>query len=463
MDERADGPQRGCPASVWVSTGAFEKEKFTPGLRVSVETIVPLDTGGTLKTDIGKGGRANLKIERRKMARSPYQNGCLFVRGKRRKLWVARWREDVILADGSTGRVMRSVVLGPVSEIPGRREARRLLDAHLNPLNQGQYRPEGTMLFSRFIAQCFDPGVLPTLKFATQEIYSLLLRKHLIPRFGGHRLCDISRVEVQQYLLEKLKQGFAWETTNHLRHLLSKVMGTAVNWDYVPNNPVRGVKMPERTLKRPHRFLTAEEVRRLIAASKEPIHTIVLLATMTGLRIGEILALRWGRVDLLRGTLLVAETCYKGHFGSPKTRASRREVPLAPAVVRELKAYYSRSAERSPSALVFATNQGAPLAADNLRKKALRTACKRAGLQRIDWHTLRHTHGTLLHSQGTPLKVAQAQLGHSHMATTLDVYTHASVTAQRDAVNLLEGQLFPNVPKLENGEKAAQEETQLIQ
>src|SRR6202035_1628723 len=107
--------------------------------------------------------------------------------------------------------------------------------------------------------------------------------------------------------------------------------------DYVPNNPVRGVKMPERTLKRPHKFLTAEEVRRLIAASTELIRTIVLLATMTGLRIGEILALRWGRVDLLRGTLVVAETCYKGHFGSPKTRASRREVPLAAAGVRELE------------------------------------------------------------------------------------------------------------------------------
>jgi integrase len=136
---------------------------------------------------------------------------------------------------------------------------------------------------------------------------------------------------------------------------------------------------------------------------------------------------------------------------------------LAPAVVRELNAYYSRSAEHCPSALVFATNQGAPLAADNLRKKGLRTACKRAALQRIDWHTLRHTHGSLLHSQGTPLKVAQAQLGHSHMATTLDVNTHASVTAQRDAVNLLEGQLFPNVPKLENGENTAQEKTQLVQ
>src|ERR1700693_2842675 len=240
-------------------------------------------------------------------------------------------------------------------------------------------------------------------------------------------------------------------------------MGTAVNWEYISNNPVRGVKMPERTLKRPHRFLTAEEVRRLIAASNEPLRTIIILATMTGLRIGEILALRWGRIDLLRGTLRVAETCYKGHFGSPKTRASRREVPLAAAVVRELKSLYSRSTENSQEALVFSKSQGLPLAADNLRKKSLRTACKRAGLQRIDWHALRHTHGTLLHAQGTPLKVAQAQLGHSHMATTLEVYTHASGSAQRDAVNMLADQLFPNVPKLDGSGNTAQEETQVIQ
>jgi integrase len=184
---------------------------------------------------------------------------------------------------------------------------------------------------------------------------------------------------------------------------------------------------------------------------------------MTGLRIGETFALRWRRIDFIKGTLLVVETCYKVHFGSPKTRASRREVPLAPVVVCELKAHYSRSADHSPSALVFATRQGRSLAADNLRKKSLRTASKRAGLPRIDWHSLRHTHGTLLHAQGTPLKVAQAQLGHSHMATTLEVYTHASASAQRDAVNLLEDQLFPNVPKFDESGNTAQEEPQLLQ
>ncbi len=109
----------------------------------------------------------------------------------------------------------------------------------------------------------------------------------------------------------------------------SKVMGTAVDWEYILNNPVRVVKMPERTLKRPHSFLTADQVRRLIAASKEPARTIILLAAMTGLRIGEILALRWGRIDFITAALLVAETCYKGHFGSPKTRASTGRSPSA--------------------------------------------------------------------------------------------------------------------------------------
>jgi integrase len=363
----------------------------------------------------------------------------------------------VILADGSASRVMRSVVLGPVSEIRGRREARRALDVHLSPINQGQYRPEATMLFSKFVSECFEPGVLPTLKFATQEIYSFLLRKHLTPRFGDHRLCDISRAEIQQYLLEKLKQGFAWETTNHLRNLMSKVLRTAISWNYLGDNVARGLKMPERALKRPHQFLSLDEVKRLISACEEPTRTIVLLATMTGLRIGEILALRWGRINFIQETLVVAETCYMGHFGTPKTRASRREIPLSPTVVVALKTYYSRCSDRSPEALVFATRFGGPLASNNLRKRGLRSACKRAGLPKLNWHALRHTHGTLLHAQGTPLKVAQAQLGHSHMATTLEVYTHASMIAQREAVSQLDGQLFPNVPKnAEGGSRVAE-------
>jgi integrase len=142
-------------------------------------------------------------------------------------------------------------------------------------------------------------------------------------------------------------------------------------------------------------------------------------------------------------SLAVAETCFLGHFGTPKSRASRREVPLSHSALGALKAHYSRSTHRESHALVFATRNGGPLMSNNLRR-GLRSACVRAGLPRLNWHALRHTHGTLLHGQGTPPKVAQAQFGHSHLTTTLEVYTHASVTAPREAVNLLDKTSVPS-------------------
>jgi hypothetical protein len=89
MEGHAHVLRSDCQAFVSGNTGGFERKKSTSGLRVSAEGIVLPDNRATLVTDIGKGGRANLRMERRKMARSQYQNGCLFVRGKRRKVWVA--------------------------------------------------------------------------------------------------------------------------------------------------------------------------------------------------------------------------------------------------------------------------------------------------------------------------------------------------------------------------------------
>jgi integrase len=381
------------------------------------------------------------------MVRCRYQDGYLFIRGKKRKMWVARWRESVIQPDGTVERILRSQTLGLVSEISSRREARVLLQDRLAALNSGQRRAEATTSFGNFVTQQIEPVVLPTLKPATQEVYSYLLQKHLLPRFRDCRLCDITRADVQQFLVGKLKDGYAWETTHHLRSLMSKIVGTAVDWNYLSANAVRGAKMPERSLKRPHRFLSLEDVRRLLKASDEPVRTIVLLAVMTGLRIGEILALRWGRINLAVGTLRVEETCYKGTFGTPKTRASRRELPLAPTVVQALQAYRISCRNGADGALVFATRKGTPLDAKNLRRRQLHPASQQAALGLIDWHSLRHTHGTLLHEQGTPLRVAQAQLGHSHMTTTLQIYTHASGSAQKQAVEHLESLLFPSVPK----------------
>jgi len=390
-----------------------------------------------------KTGRANGKD---KMARHRYQLGCLFVRGKRPKVWVARWRERVLTSNGMS-TLLRSEVLGAVKEI-SRRQAQNLLEDRLRPLNTGRTVPRSIITFRRFVEDEFKPLVLPTLKFATREIYSLLLNKHLLPRFGEECIAEITTPAVQRFVLEKMKQGYAWETASHMRHLLSKVLGTAKQWRYVADNPVLDVEMPERKLKRPHRALSIEETQVLLSKMNEPERTITVIATLAGLRIGEILGLRWGRVHFDRCTLEVEEICYKGVFGTPKSKASRRESPLAPALVQALDAHRSRSMDTSVGALVFCKGNGDPLSADNLRKKKLASACRRAGVSRIDWHTLRHTYSTLLHDLGTPIKVQQSLLGHSSAATTIDVYTHPVSESERDAVSRLGAILFPTVPNL---------------
>jgi integrase len=365
---------------------------------------------------------------------------------------------------------MRSEVLGFKSgperhDLPKliEREARNRLEDILRPINQGRHRPQSTIQFAAFVGEQFEPVALPTLKLSTQQVYRVLLNKHLTPAFGDRRLCDIGRADIQRFILDKLKQGQSWEAANKLRNLLSKVFSTATEWGYLAENPARGVKMPERTQVRPSYSLTAEDVRRLLAVMEEPARTVALVAVLAGLRIGEILGLRWGRLDLSAGTLRVEETCYRGDFATPKTRASRREIPLARVVVSALFAHHSRCADTSLGALVFATRRGTPLSANNLRNRQLRQACKSAGLAPIGWHTLRHTHSSLLHSLGIPLKVAQAQLGHSRLSTTLEIYTHAATEDQRGAVAKLEAQLFPNVPKSGTEQETRNEEVQTIQ
>jgi integrase len=170
-----------------------------------------------------------------------------------------------------------------------------------------------------------------------------------------------------------------------------------------------------------------------------------LVAVSTGLRIGEILALRWKRIDLLNRTIEVASTYSSGEFGPPKTRCSRRTIPMSASLVEVFK--HLRPACCEPEGLVFATAKGTPLNSKNLYNRKLAPACDRIGQPRISWHSFRHAHQTLLHENGASLKTSQALLGHSDLETTLGVYTHAIPAAERRAVERVARVLDPVGPK----------------
>jgi integrase len=389
------------------------------------------------------------------VARRRYQTGCVFKRGKRRKVWVARWREDVLCEDGKVGRILRSVVLGSVADLPTRKDAQVRLDEELRGVNQGTVRPESSMLFGTFAEEQWKTLVLPTLKLSTQHGYKTVLAKHLLPYWRDWRLRDIGRQDVQQWVADRFRRKLGWQTVRNAWTLLSGILETAVEYGYLSMNPARGVKFPEKELKEAPVLFTAEDFVKLLEQLDEPYRTMARLIALTGLRIGELLAVRWRCLDLEIGTLSVRESVYEGKFQSPKTRKSRRTMPLGPQIIVWLREHRLRAKRTEADDLVFGNRKGQPLRESKLLRNVLQPAAERAGLGRVTWHQFRHIHSSLLNDLRVPVKIAQEQLGHSSISTTLNIYTHVVDASHRKAIEALERELFPSVPKLPDGSKPA--------
>jgi hypothetical protein len=167
---------------------------------------------------------------------------------------------------------------------------------------------------------------------------------------------------------------------------------------------------------------------------------VIEVLVLTGLRIGELLALCWRNVDLERGVLRVTQSVYEGHFDEPKSARSRRSVPLGAKSIAILSA--RKPAGVNPEALVFATRSGTPFCRHNLVNQQLKPTCRKLGLVGVSWHWLRHANATLLDAVGAPLGTVQALLGHSSAEITREVYLHSIPADARAAVEKLENLLI---------------------
>jgi len=157
-----------------------------------------------------------------------YQEGSLFKRGTRKKVWVARWWEDVIGPDRGFERIRRSTVLGTVAEIPTAREAKQMMSDLLRKVNSGEYRPQAVWTFGRFVEDRWKPDLYPTLKFSSKKFYDNMDYTHLKPVFGDTQLRLITKEAVQSFLNAKAESGSSWKTVNLIRTLFGGIIGAAV-------------------------------------------------------------------------------------------------------------------------------------------------------------------------------------------------------------------------------------------
>ena len=365
-----------------------------------------------------------------------FQQGSLFKRGSRTKVWVARWWEEVSGTGGKSERIRRSEILGTVADIPTRRKAEQILSDRLRLINSGDYRPQSTWTLKSFVQDRWLPEVLPALKYSTKLHYEYIVNTHLIPEFGDMQLRFISRESVQSFLTRKLNTGLSWKTVKHIRTTFGTILGAAEADDLLSDNPVHKTRFPRRGPTSEKASIAPEKLLELLDALPEPSQSLAWLLALTGLRIGELLALRWRDVDLEIGCVRVRQSVYEGKFDDPKTRRSKRTVPLGNRGVEILT--HRRPSQVYPESLVFASRSATPLNRRNLLNRQLKPACERVGLTGANWHWLRHANATLLDAVGAPLGTVQALLGHSSSEITREVYLHSVPADAKDAVQRVE-------------------------
>ncbi|HZC04295.1 MAG TPA: site-specific integrase [Ktedonobacterales bacterium] len=315
----------------------------------------------------------------------------------------------------------------------------------------------------RYLADWLERMQPPRIRPSTHRRYGQQMA-HVIRAYGDLRLTRLTASHLAtlyarlQRPADSAQRALSASSVHHIHVVLREALDDALQLGLVMSNVTDRVDAPK--LRRPPiEPFTSEEAQRLLeAACGDRLEALYVLALTTGMRLGELLALTWRQVDLEARTLHVVASLQRVSndrhgwaLSEPKTEHSRRQIALTPSAIEALRAHRVRQlAERLAVAdvwqerdLVFCDETGDYLNALRVTSTRFQALLRRAGLPRRRFHDLRHTCATLLFKAGVHPKVVSAMLGHSTIAITLDIYSHALPDMQREAVQAMEAMLKP--------------------
>ena len=334
-----------------------------------------------------------------------------------------------------------------------KREAEAALVQLLHQRDSGIDKPPGRMLLGEYLEKWLQDFAEHHLAPATRKRYRELLGVHVIPMLGSVPLAKLRPLHVQECYAQVLAKGRSARTALHVHRVLREALQHGLRLQLLARNPADAVEPP-----RPERYqvpmLAPDEVVRLLGTAEETAHgALVHTALATGLRLGELLGLRWEDVDLQAGVLHVRQSLqhlggYQSTFRQPKTHRSARPVSIPVATADRLRRHRIRQAEellaaglsRQDPGLVFTDALGLPIHHEAWRR-SWRKIVERSGLAYLRFHDLRHVHASLLLQQGVHPKIVSERLGHSGIGITMDIYSHVLPGLQSQAVEPL-GQLL---------------------
>ena len=392
------------------------------------------------------------------MRRASYQRGCLrsITRKNGTIVWEYRWRE--VQQDGIVKR--RAVIVGTLRDYPTESSAQAAADALRLTINHRSTQQLIREVSVENLVNHYTQHELPLIfckgkgsppddeqrkSYATQDTYDGYLRKWILPRWKRYSLSEVKAVEVEAWLKTlPLARG----TRAKIRNIMSALYSHAIRWEWAQRNPITSVRQSAKRQRVPE-ILTVQELVELLGAIPEPFRTAVFLDGSSGLRVGELLGLKWEDVDFDHNLIHIRRSVVKQHIGPPKTEASQKPIPMVPELANSLWLWKQETPYRAPSDWVYASpaKKGKqPYWPNSIYRGYIKPAADRIGIRKsIGWHTFRHTFGTLLNANGENPKVIQELLRHANLRVTMDTYVQAVSDEKRNAQKKVVRMLLPGI------------------
>ncbi|MCI0778033.1 MAG: site-specific integrase [Chloroflexi bacterium] len=370
------------------------------------------------------------------------------MRGHLRQRSKGTWQCVIELdKDPLTGRrrQLRRTVRG------GKREAEAILAQLISQKELGIDAPSGKATVAQFLQRWLSDYAQINVSQRTYERYEQLCRVHLAPLLGSIPLTKLRPIHIQSAYRAILAKGVSGRTALHCHRVLRGALGWGVRLEMLTRNPSDAVDAP-KPARREMRALMPEEIQTLLGAARPTeLYDVVFVALGTGLRLGELLAMRWRDLNAEHSSLQVVRSLQyltgKGlTFAPTKTHRSDRSIRLSEETMAVLSDLRKRQlparlalgpAYDAGADLIFCDAAGAPLPPYKV-SHSFRDLAKSAGLMPLRFHDLRHSFASALMRAGLPVKAVSQALGHSSAQLTLDTYQHITPDLESQAANLID-------------------------
>ena len=369
------------------------------------------------------------------MARRTYQEGNLQFHGN---VWTVRYK----LLNHQEGKwVWKRERLEGCDDRKNKKAAIKAKQPIMVRVNEHNNNPQLTrkaVTFRDFVNGLWKSYTVERgIEQSTIEGYNSMIKQHLMPVFGDKWLAQLTPADMTAFFAS-VRGEVSDKYALNLYQLLNIMMEVASQYDLMDKKPLRSKLHKPQYKPKEKPILPVATVKQIIDSADEQHRAFLLLLAITGIRLGEALALRWQSVDLEARTLSITHSLWRGRLKPPKTEASIRALRIPSSLSEILREHKARSSFSAPDDFLFCKSDGRPYEPDHLRECVLYPAMNAAGIVRADrqygFHIFRHTAGSIAYGKTLNSKSVQKMLGHANEKTTSDIYIHVQPEVVSDTV-----------------------------